>query len=97
MQELVTAINRLSQESKEIKVLLQTLLTQTRIKLFKEEWVDGQDISSALHIQLRTLRALRISGMLPYSKVNDKYFYKYSDIRTLLKSNYFKNQSIKKS
>ena len=91
MQELATAINRLLQETKEIKALLLTLLKQTRIRLFKEEWIDGQDISSALHIQLRTLRTLRTSGRLPFSKVHDKYFYRYSDIRALLKSNYFKN------
>ena len=98
MQELVTAINRLSAESKEIKALLQTLLKQTRIKLFKEEWVDGQDLSSALHISPRSLQTLRQTGKLPYSRlVAKKYLYKYSDIRALLKSNYFKNHPNEKT
>ena len=98
MQEFVTALNRLSEDSKEIKALLQTLLLQTRIKLFKEEWIDGRDISSALHISLRTLQSLRETGQLPYSVLKDKkYLYRYSDIRALLESNYFKKNPIKKS
>ena len=98
MEEFVTAINRLSEETKELKALLQTLLKLSRIRLLKEEWVDGQDLSSALHISQRTLQSLRESGKLPYSRLKaKKYFYKYSDIRTLLKNNYFKNYPYKKT
>jgi hypothetical protein len=98
MEEFVTALNRLSEETKELKALLQTLLKLSRIRLLKEEWVDGQDLSSALHISQRTLQNLRESGKLPYSKFNDrKYFYRYSDIRALLKSSYFKNHPNKKT
>ncbi|HEY3369348.1 MAG TPA: DNA-binding protein [Prolixibacteraceae bacterium] len=93
MQEFVTALNRLLAELKDIKALLQTLLKQTRTRLFKEEWVDGEDIFLSHHIQLRTLRNLRVSGKLPYSQLNDKYFYKYSDIRALLKKNYMQKKT----
>lgn len=97
MQEFVTALNRILEELKENKATLQTLIKQTRIRLFKEEWVDGQDISSALHISHRKLQSLRESGKLPYSQLKTKYFYRYSDIRALLKSNYFKNHPNKKN
>ena len=103
MQEVIKALNRIYEkslenleESRQINALLQGLIKQNRIKLFKEEWVDGKDISLAFHITLRTLRTLRCSGQLPSAQVNDKYFYKYSDIMTLLNSIYFKNHPIKK-
>lgn len=97
MQEIITALNRLSAESKEVKATLETLLKLSRLRLLKEEWVDGQDLCSALHIGPRTLQTLRESGKLSYSKLNTrKYFYRYADIRALLKSNYFKISKKKK-
>ena len=97
MQEYVTALNRLSEETKEIKALLQTILKLNRIRLLKEEWIDGQDLCAALHISQRTLQYLRESGQLPFSRLNSKkYFYKYADVRALLKRNYFKKSQIKK-
>ena len=104
MQEVIKALNCIYEkslenleETRQVKALLESLINQNRIKLFKEEWVDGQDISLALHINLRTLRSLRYSGQLPSAQVNDKYFYKYSDIMTLLNGIYFKNHPIKKT
>jgi len=85
------------EEALEVKALLQSLIKQNRIKLFKGEWVDGQDIYLAFHINARTLNTLRCSETLAYTMVNDKYFYKYSDIMALFKSNYFKKHPIKKS
>jgi len=97
MQENSKTLLSIFEYLKEIKELLQSLLKQNRTKVFKEEWVDGQDITLAHHISPRTLRTLRCTGRLPYTTFNGKYFYKYSDIRDLLESNYFKNHPIKKT
>ena len=104
MQEVLKALNRIYEkslenieETRQINALLQGLIKQNRIKLFKGEWLDGQDIFLAYHINARTLNTLRCSEKLAYTLVNDKYFYKYSDIMTLFKSNYFKKHTIKKS
>lgn len=97
MIEYVNALNRLSEETKEIKANLQSLLKLSRIRLLKEEWIDGHDLCVALNISQRTLQYLRESGQLPFSRLNSKkYFYKYADIRALLKRNYFKKHPIKK-
>jgi hypothetical protein len=41
-----------------------------------------------LHISKRTLQNLRDSKTLPFSRVNGKFFYKLSDIQSVLESNY---------
>jgi hypothetical protein len=95
MEEFIKALFQLREELKELKGLLLSHLKLTRARLFKEEWVDGHEVSTTLHIDSRKLRTLRNAGKLPYSKIGDKHFYRYSDLSKLLKSNYFKNNPIK--
>jgi hypothetical protein len=87
MNEIVKEILALSGELKEIKVHLQ-YLRKTKIELFKESWIDGQDVMLALNISQRTLQTLRDSGTLPFSRINGKLYYKVSDLESLLESNY---------
>lgn len=53
-----------------------------------EEWVDGGYIMRRLGISLRTLQTWRSTGIIPYSQVMGKLFYKRSDIEQLLDDHY---------
>lgn len=87
MMEIMQALLKLSGELKEIKVHLQQI-NKTRLEKFNEAWIDGQDVMQVLHISKRTLQSLRDSGTLPYSRLNGKFYYKLSDIESLLEHNY---------
>ncbi len=87
MNELINLILNLSQEMKNIKAILE-VFQKTRLEKFKEAWIDGQEVMLALHISKRTLQSLRDSGVLPYSRINGKFYYKLSDIENILESNY---------
>ena len=52
------------------------------------DWVDAQDVCQKLYITQRTLQRWRISGVLPYSRVNGKCYYRKSDVVVLLMNNY---------
>ena len=52
------------------------------------DWIDAQDVLLKLHVSSRTLQRWRISGMIPYSRVSGKCYYKKSDIWKLLNDNY---------
>ena len=52
------------------------------------DWIDAQDVLMKLHVSPRTLQRWRISGLLPYSRVSGKCYYKKSDILALLNENY---------
>lgn len=53
-----------------------------------ENWLDNQDVMLALHISLRSLQTLRSNGTLPYSRINNKIYYRRCDVEKLLNDNY---------
>lgn len=53
-----------------------------------EDWIDTFDVMNLLHICRRTLYSLRTEGILPYSRIRHKLYYKRSDIEHLLHDNY---------
>jgi len=89
MDELKQSLQTLSIDLQEIKTSLQ-LLTENQSKDLQKEWFDGQDVMLALKISSRTLQTMRNNGLLPYSQVRGKFYYKVSDLEGLLKSNYSK-------
>lgn len=55
--------------------------------IFKEEkWLDNQEVCLMMNITKRTLQTYKDKGLLPYSKLNRKNYYKRSDIQALLKA-----------
>lgn len=94
MSELVDLILKLSQEIKVIHAYLQQF-QKTRLERFKEVWIDGQDVMQTLHISKRTLQTLRDNGTLPHSRINGKFYYKLSDIESLLEANYSTSKNYK--
>jgi len=93
MTEIVDLILALSQEIKELKVLID-VYKQSRAERLKDTWLDNQDVMQTLHISKRTLQTFRDNGTLPYSKVGGTFYYKVSDIEHVLQSNYY-NQNFK--
>lgn len=53
-----------------------------------EDWLDNQDVMLMLHISLRSLQTLRSNGTLPYSRINNKIYYRRRDVEQLLNDNY---------
>ena len=89
MEELKVSLQSLSCDMQEIKSRLLTL-TQNQTKDLQKEWIDGQVVMQALKISHRTLQTLRYEGLLPYSQIRGKFYYKITDLEELLKSNYTK-------
>ena len=52
----------------------------------KEKWIDSQDVCQALGITKRTLQSYREKGIVPYSNVGGKFFYRENDIVAYLES-----------
>ena len=53
-----------------------------------KNWLDNQDVCEVLRISKKTLQVYRAKGILPFSRIKNKLFYKPEDIRRLLKLNY---------
>jgi len=95
MQEIKKALLQFSEDLKEVKTQLQSM-KKSPAQVFKETWIDGQDVSVALNVSQRTLQTLRTSELLPFTKFNGKCYYKVSDLEALLNSNYSRNQQSKR-
>lgn len=44
------------------------------------QWLKCSELRKLLPVSATTIRNLRISGQLPYSKIGGTYYYKYADL-----------------
>lgn len=73
----------------ELKALLELTenATQKYTPVIKEEqWLDNGEVCLMMNITKRTLQTYKDKGLLPYSKLNRKNYYKRSDVRALLEA-----------
>lgn len=89
MEVIVTQKSVLDGMTKELKALLE--MTENTIQkytpIFKEEqWLDNQEACLMMSISKRTLQTYKDKGLLPYSKLNRKNYYKLSDVQALLEA-----------
>lgn len=78
-----TKVDKVVEELKEVRAEIKSIK-----KGHAQEWMDGQEVTLALHISQRTLQTLRCSGQLPFSKPHKKLYYKASDVKAMLERNY---------
>lgn len=56
-----------------------------------KKWLDNQEVCEVLKISPRTLQEYRGNGLLPFSCIRHKMFYKPEDMEKLLQSSYHSN------
>ncbi len=49
-----------------------------------DKWMDAQEVCIALSISKRCLQNYRDKGLIPYSNIGGKFFYKETDIQQIL-------------
>lgn len=59
-------------------------------------WLTGEDVISILRISTRTLSSYRTRGIIPFSQIGRKIYYKTSDIEEYLNQHYIKSNYQKK-
>jgi hypothetical protein len=56
----------------------------------KEKWLGNEDVCGLLKISMRTLQSYRDNGILPYSQIGRKCYYRVSDIENLISESQIK-------
>jgi hypothetical protein len=87
MIEVVQLMEELTKDFTLIKEYIMSV-NQSKSKLLKDTWMDGQEVMLLLKISKRTLQSMRDNGTLPFSRINGKFYYKAEDIQLMLESNY---------
>ena len=75
---------------RKLEEILDYVAASKRKNPLDDTWLDNQEVCSILKISKRTLQTYRDTGMLPYSKINGKVYFKAADIQNHLLSNYNK-------
>jgi hypothetical protein len=79
---------------KELQTKLEEITSQLKSlnkrDPLSEKWLDNQDVCLILKISTRTLQTYRDKGILPFSQISNKIYYKASDIEKHLENNYVK-------
>lgn len=89
MEVLAIQKSALDGMKNELKALLELTenATQKYTPIFgHEQWLDNQEVCLMMNITKRTLQTYKSKGLLPYSKLNRKNYYKRSDVQTLLEA-----------
>ena len=80
-------VSNLSSKIETLKKQVTSLQRQTEEKRFKP-WLDAQDVCLMLNISTRTLQNYRDKGMLAYSLIGGKCYYRPTDIELLILNNH---------
>lgn len=73
-----------------IRQCLKDLLAKSQKlqpKPVDEEWYNNKDVCRLLRISLRTLQNYRDKGLIPYSQVGHKCYYKIKDVEEFIEKN----------
>ena len=60
----------------------------------QDKWLDNCETCRLLNVPARTMQTYRDTGKLPHSQINNKIYYKVSDVETFIQ-NHVKNNSKK--
>ena len=76
------ALDELTYRIEVLKTKLDTLYVASGIA--PQQWIDNDQACQRLSTSKRTLQHLRDSGILPFTKIGAKVFYKPEDIEKML-------------
>lgn len=69
---------------KRLVIIRDRLRTIARKSPATEKWLDNQDVCLLLGISKRTLQSFRDKGLLGFSQIRRKCYYKESDVKDLI-------------
>jgi MerR family transcriptional regulator, repressor of the yfmOP operon len=88
--------SEIKEDVKKLNELLTELILSAK-KNFMTEWMTSEEVKQALGISERTMHTWRNSGKLPFSYIEQKFYYKKQDIENLLLKGYHKKNEVKKT
>jgi len=81
-----SALEGITKDLKELLELTENATFKYTPIFNEEKWLDNQEVCLMINITKRTLQTYKNKGLLPYSKLNRKNYYKLSDVQALYKA-----------
>lgn len=86
----------MDEKSKKQEILSELLEIKNRllkVQYNNDLFLDNQEFLLLMNISKRTAQTWRDSGVIPYSQIGAKIYYKYADISKLIDKNYVNTNS----
>lgn len=81
-----SALDGMKDDLKELLELTESAVQKYSPIFKQEQWLDNQEVCLMMNITKRTLQTYKSKGLLPYSRLNRKNYFKLSDVRALLEA-----------
>ena len=81
-EEFASIHSKLDKILSELETLNKHGLSQ-----LKGKWLDGADVLELLHVSTRTLQNWRDNGLIKFSKIGAKIYYRADDVESFLMEN----------
>lgn len=78
------AIEVVTKRIADLQSVFEAYPVETNKKL--DDWIENSELSNLLGLSLRTLHSYRLSGVLGFSTIGKKVYYKKKDIELFLSS-----------
>jgi hypothetical protein len=88
MPFLILSENETEKIRSDISEVKEQLQKISNLKLKQEQWISTEEAMKILKVSRRQLQKLRDNGILKFSKVVGKIYFKYTDIIDMLENNY---------
>lgn len=90
MEKIILSVADYKELQKKLEDIGSQLKSLNKKNPLSEKWLDNQDVLLILRISSRTLQSYRDKGILNFSQIGNKIYYKASDIEKHLEENYIK-------
>ena len=88
MEAMILSSEQFDKLVSQIETLNERVEKINRKDPLEDRWLDIQDVCELLHLSPRPLQSYRDKGILPFSQIGAKIYYKASDIQKHLDKHY---------
>lgn len=88
MQVITIEVEAFKEIVSKIDAINLSLATKENVPT--EKWLDNKEFMKLMNVSIRTAQSYRDEGIISFSQIGNKIFYKRSDIEALLMKNYRK-------
>jgi hypothetical protein len=87
MEAVILSNEQFEEILKQIETI-KSRLKESEKKNLKEKIINNQEFLLLMNISKRTAQSWRDEGVIPFSQIGSKIYYRWGDIETLLENNY---------
>ena len=88
MEAISISLEKYSELLNKIENLTKQIEANLFLNPLPERWLDIQEACKVLNVSKRTLQTYRDTGVLPFSQIGSKIYYKAVDIQAHLEKHY---------